>query len=56
MTRVIVAHRPETIASADRIIVLAEGQLMQREAMRARPITRELQAHSEVAPADRAVI
>jgi ATP-binding cassette subfamily B protein RaxB len=56
MTRVIVAHRPETIASADRIIVLAEGQLMQREAIRARPITRELQAHSEVAQADRAVI
>jgi len=25
LTRVIVAHRPETIASADRVIVLADG-------------------------------
>jgi ATP-binding cassette subfamily B protein RaxB len=29
MTRVIVAHRPETIASADRVIVLAGGKVVQ---------------------------
>lgn len=29
ITRVIVAHRPETIASADRVIVLAEGRVVQ---------------------------
>jgi ATP-binding cassette subfamily B protein RaxB len=28
MTRVLVAHRPETIASADRVIVLERGQVM----------------------------
>jgi ATP-binding cassette, subfamily B, bacterial CvaB/MchF/RaxB len=27
MTRIIVAHRPETIASADRAIILSEGRL-----------------------------
>jgi ATP-binding cassette subfamily B protein RaxB len=29
ITRVIVAHRPETIASASRVIVLSEGRVMQ---------------------------
>lgn len=29
LTRVIVAHRPETIASASRVIVLGEGRVMQ---------------------------
>jgi len=29
LTRVIVAHRPETIASANRVIVLSEGRVMQ---------------------------
>jgi ATP-binding cassette subfamily B protein RaxB len=29
MTRVIVAHRPETIASADRVIVLVAGKIVQ---------------------------
>ena len=29
ITRVIVAHRPETIASANRVIVLSEGRIMQ---------------------------
>ncbi len=29
LTRVIVAHRPETIASASRVIVLSEGRVMQ---------------------------
>jgi ATP-binding cassette subfamily B protein RaxB len=27
LTRVIVAHRPETIATADRVVVLAEGRV-----------------------------
>lgn len=30
ITRVIVAHRPETIASADRVLVLEDGRLTQR--------------------------
>jgi ATP-binding cassette subfamily B protein RaxB len=29
LTRVIVAHRPETIASAARVIVLGEGRVVQ---------------------------
>jgi ATP-binding cassette subfamily B protein RaxB len=29
ITRVIVAHRPETIASANRVIVLSEGRVAQ---------------------------
>jgi ATP-binding cassette subfamily B protein RaxB len=29
MTRIIVAHRPETIASADRVLVLAGGRIVQ---------------------------
>lgn len=29
ITRVIVAHRPETIASADRVVVLADGKVVQ---------------------------
>ena len=29
LTRLIVAHRPETIASASRVIVLGEGRVMQ---------------------------
>jgi ATP-binding cassette subfamily B protein RaxB len=29
LTRVIVAHRPETIASANRVIVLSEGRVAQ---------------------------
>lgn len=33
MTRVIIAHRPETIASADRIIVLAAGRVAHDEAL-----------------------
>lgn len=28
MTRVIIAHRPETIASADRVVVLADGKIL----------------------------
>jgi ATP-binding cassette, subfamily B, bacterial CvaB/MchF/RaxB len=31
MTRIIVAHRPETIASADRVIVLHEGRVVKDE-------------------------
>lgn len=27
LTRVIIAHRPETIASADRILIMKEGQI-----------------------------
>ena len=29
LTRVIVAHRPETIASANRVIVLSDGRVAQ---------------------------
>jgi ATP-binding cassette, subfamily B, bacterial CvaB/MchF/RaxB len=29
LTRVIVAHRPETIASASRVVVMAEGRIAQ---------------------------
>ena len=37
LTRVIVAHRPETIASANRVIVLNEGRVAQDlRALRAR--------------------
>lgn len=31
LTRIIVAHRPETIASADRIIMLSDGKIMNAE-------------------------
>ncbi|MNI77199.1 Heterocyst differentiation ATP-binding protein HepA [compost metagenome] len=31
MTRIIVAHRPETIASADRVILLAKGKVVLNE-------------------------
>lgn len=35
ITRVIVAHRPETIATADRVVVLVDGKLKQEgEALR----------------------
>ena len=33
ITRIIVAHRPQTIASADRVIALAQGRLVQDAAM-----------------------
>jgi ATP-binding cassette subfamily B protein RaxB len=33
MTRVIVAHRPETIASADRVIVLNGGKVVHDSAL-----------------------
>lgn len=29
MTRIVIAHRPETIASADRVVVLQEGRIVQ---------------------------
>jgi ATP-binding cassette subfamily B protein RaxB len=29
LTRIIVAHRPDTVASADRVIVLSEGRVVQ---------------------------
>jgi ATP-binding cassette subfamily B protein RaxB len=34
VTRVLIAHRPETIASADRVLVMAGGRLVQEEAAR----------------------
>ncbi|PJK10354.1 ABC transporter [Lysobacteraceae bacterium NML08-0793] len=37
ITRVIVAHRPETIASADRVLVLHGGQIVQSIDNRAKP-------------------
>lgn len=33
ITRIIVAHRPETIASADRVIVLSKGKIIQDTAL-----------------------
>ena len=33
ITRIIVAHRPKTIASADRVIVLADGKIVQDESI-----------------------
>ena len=33
MTRIIVAHRPETILSADRVIVLDRGKIVPGEEM-----------------------
>jgi ATP-binding cassette subfamily B protein RaxB len=35
LTRIIVAHRPETIASADRVIVLADGKVAADESVQA---------------------
>jgi len=29
LTKVIVAHRPETIASADRVLVMEQGRIVQ---------------------------
>ena len=29
ITRIIIAHRPETIRSADRVLILANGQLQE---------------------------
>ncbi|HEY8609001.1 MAG TPA: peptidase domain-containing ABC transporter [Noviherbaspirillum sp.] len=37
ITRVIVAHRPETIATADRVIVLANGKIQQDSIVLAKP-------------------
>jgi ABC-type bacteriocin/lantibiotic exporter with double-glycine peptidase domain len=31
MTRIIIAHRPDTIASADRVLRLEEGKLVRTE-------------------------
>ena len=46
ITRVIIAHRPETIASADRVIVLMDGKIVQDLPVQARvqvPIIKEEQ-------------
>ena len=34
MTRIIVAHRPETIRSADRVITVSKGRVAQDEKVR----------------------
>jgi ABC-type bacteriocin/lantibiotic exporter with double-glycine peptidase domain len=30
LTRIIIAHRPETIASADRVLVMQQGRIVQQ--------------------------
>ncbi|AKC85667.1 peptidase domain-containing ABC transporter [Pseudoxanthomonas suwonensis] len=47
LTKVIVAHRPETIASADRVLVLEQGRIVQD--LRPCPATPETQAMQEFA-------
>ena len=48
MTRVIVAHRPETIGTADRAIMLAGGKVVQDVAMSGNPYTQNVAAVSSV--------
>jgi ATP-binding cassette subfamily B protein RaxB len=38
MTRIIVAHRPETVASADRVIALLDGRVVARPALQQKNI------------------
>jgi ABC-type bacteriocin/lantibiotic exporter with double-glycine peptidase domain len=49
MTRIIVAHRPQTTASADRVVVLAGDDLMEhvkpRDIPAVRPATTPLLSH-----------
>ena len=37
LTRIIVAHRPETLASADRVVEMADGRVLRDSGARARP-------------------
>ncbi len=39
MTRILVAHRPETIAMADRVVVMKRGQIVQDDDVRGKKIT-----------------
>ena len=48
MTRVIVAHRPETIGTADRAIMLAGGKVVQDVAMSGNPYTPNIAAVSSI--------
>jgi ATP-binding cassette subfamily B protein RaxB len=48
MTRVIVAHRPETIGTADRAIMLAGGKVVQDVVMSGNPYTQNVAAVSSV--------
>lgn len=48
LTRVIIAHRPETIASADRVLVMEQGRIVQE----LRPQAERTDATAEAEPAD----
>ena len=39
MTRILVAHRPETIAMADRVVVMKRGQIVQDDDLRGKKLT-----------------
>jgi ATP-binding cassette, subfamily B, bacterial CvaB/MchF/RaxB len=39
MTRILVAHRPETIAMADRVVVMKRGQIVQDDDLRGKKVT-----------------
>jgi len=43
MTRIVIAHRPETIASADRVLTLRDGRIVE-ETLRAAGNVLELRA------------
>ncbi|MNM74655.1 Heterocyst differentiation ATP-binding protein HepA [compost metagenome] len=48
LTRVIIAHRPETIASADRVLVMEQGRIVQE----LRPQAERTDAMAAAEPAD----
>ena len=39
MTRILVAHRPETIAMADRVVVMKRGQIVQDDDLRGKKVS-----------------
>ena len=51
LTKVIVAHRPETIASADRVLVMEGGTVAQASRPRAAAASRQPGADSFAIPA-----
>jgi ATP-binding cassette subfamily B protein RaxB len=49
LTRVIIAHRPETIASADRILLMREGRVVDAPASRTNEGVKEAESSVELA-------
>lgn len=49
VTRVIVAHRPETIASADRVLVMEQGRIVQELRPQAPRSAEAVEAEAEAA-------